>query len=239
VDDKQYKLKIKRFDPEQNSHSRWEEFSLRMEPAQRLLDGLAKIKDEIDGSLTYRRSCAHGVCGSCAMKINGKNSLACQTLFKDMPDSIVIEPLHSFPVIKDLVVDMKPFFEKTEEVLPYLINNTPPPERERPQTPEEQGKILQAITCIMCGSCTSSCPSYQINNRYLGPSTLVKAARFIFDSRDLAEAERLEKIIQSNGIWRCHSIYNCVEACPKNVDIPAHIIKLKQLAVRKKILKRS
>lgn len=232
---KQYRLKIKRFDPDRDSHPRWEEFSLRMQPAQRLLDCLAKIKDEIDGSLTYRRSCAHGVCGSCAMKINGKNSLACQTLFKDMPDLIVIEPLHGFPVIKDLVVDMKPFFEKNEDVLPYLISNTPPPERERLQSPEEQDKILQAITCIMCGSCTSSCPSYQINNSYLGPSALVKAARFIFDSRDSAETERLERVIQSHGLWRCHSIYNCVEACPKKVDIPAHIIKLKRLAVRRKL----
>ncbi len=237
--DKQYRLRVKRFDPELDSHPRWEEFLLRMGPAQRLLDGLAKIKDEIDGSLTYRRSCAHGICGSCAMKINGKNGLACQTLFKDMPDSIVVEPLHGFPVIKDLVVDMKPFFEKNEEVLPYLINNTPPPERERLQSPDEQNKILQAITCIMCGSCTSSCPSYQTNNRYLGPSALVKAARFIFDSRDSAGAERLDRVIQSHGLWRCHSIYNCVEVCPKKVDIPAHIIKLKRLAVRRKLLKRS
>ena len=214
-----------------------------MKPTQRLLDGLAKIKDEIDGSLTYRRSCAHGICGSCAMKINGKNCLACQILFKDMPgsiepDPIEIEPLHGFPVIKDLVVDMEAFFKKNEEVLPYLINNATPPERERLQTPEAQGHILQAITCIMCGSCTSSCPSYHANNRYLGPSALVKAARFIFDSRDSAEAERLEKVIQSHGIWRCHSIYNCVEVCPKKVDIPAHIIKLKRLAVRRKLFRR-
>ncbi len=234
---KQYKLKIKRFDPERNAHSRWEEFSLSMKPSHRLLDALAKIKDEIDGSLTYRRSCAHGVCGSCAMKINGKNGLACQSLFKDMPEFIVIEPLHGFPVVKDLVVDIKPFLEKNEEILPFLINNTPPPERERKQTPQEQNKILQAITCIMCGSCTSACPSYQRNNSYLGPSALVKAARFIFDSRDSAEEERLDKVTQSNGLWMCHSIYNCVEVCPKNVDIPAHIIKLKQLAVKRKILK--
>ncbi len=208
-----------------------------METTERLLDGLLKIKEGIDGSLTFRRSCAHGICGSCAMKINGRNRLACQTLIKDMPDHITIEPLAAYPLVKDLVVDMNPFFAKNDAVMPFLINNEPPPERERLQDPEEQHRILQAITCVMCGSCTSSCPSYWANKEYLGPSALLKAYRFIFDSRDRAEGERLEKILRNNGLWRCHSIYNCVEVCPKEIDITGHLSKLKRLAAKKRFLK--
>ncbi len=230
---KQYKFRIKRFDPEKDSSPQWKEFTVEMEPTERALDGLIKIKETIDGSLTFRKSCAHGICGSCAMKINGKNGLICQTIIKDMPETITLEPLQAFPVIKDLVVDMDPFFSKNELVLPYLINNEPPPERERIQSPEDQEKILQSITCVMCGSCTSSCPSYWADKKYLGPSALLKAYRFIFDTRDRATDERLKKIITHHGLWRCHSIYNCVEVCPKEIDITTHISKLKRMAVRK------
>jgi succinate dehydrogenase / fumarate reductase iron-sulfur subunit len=229
---KKYTFRIKRFDPEKDRSPRWEEHVVELEPFERLLDGLIRIKDEIDGSLTFRRSCAHGICGSCAMKINGKNRLACQTLGKEMPESISFEPLPAFPVIKDLVVDMDPFFEKNAEVLPHLINNEPPPERERLQSPEDQHKILQSITCIMCACCTSSCPSYWADKEYLGPAAVVKAARFILDTRDRASADRLERLAQVHGIWRCHSIYNCVEVCPKEIDITAHISQIKRLAVK-------
>lgn len=230
---KSYIYKIKRFNPQDDRSPRWQEFSVKMEPMERLLDGLIKIKDNIDGSLTFRRSCAHGICGSCAMKINGKNGLACQTLIKDMPEKITIEPLAAYPVIKDLVVDMTQFFKKNEEVLPYLINAEPPPERERLQSREEQEKILQSITCIMCGSCTSSCPTYWADKEYIGPAALLKAYRFIFDSRDRAFDERLGKIIHAQGLWRCHSIYNCVEACPKEIEITRHITEMKRLAVKR------
>lgn len=228
-----YAFKIKRFNPSEDKSSRWQEFSVKMEPMERLLDGLIKIKDNIDGSLTFRRSCAHGICGSCAMKINGKNGLACQTLIKNMPQRITIEPLASYPVIKDLVVDMTQFFMKNEEILPYLINTEPPPERERLQSSHEHQKILQSITCIMCGSCTSSCPTYWADKEYLGPAALLKSYRFIFDSRDRAFDERLGRIIQAQGLWRCHSIYNCVEACPKEIDITRHITEMKRLAVKR------
>ncbi len=231
---KRYRFKIKRFDPEKDASPRWEEYIVGMEPFERLLDGLAKIKDEMDGSLTYRRSCAHGICGSCAMKINGKNRLACQTLSKDMPETISFEPLPAFPVIKDLVVDMDPFFEKKKEILPFLINKETPPERERLQDPEDQHKILQAITCIMCGCCTSSCPIYWADKEYLGPAAILKAARFILDTRDRAAEERLEALCRPHGIWRCHSIYNCVEVCPKEIDVTGHISKMKRLALRRK-----
>ena len=228
---KKYKFKIKRFDPEKENF-RWEEFSVDMKPMERVLDGLDRIKDYADGSLTFRRSCGHGICGSCAMKINGRNSLSCQTLIKDMPETIRIEPLEAFPVIKDLVVDMDDFFKKNDYVLPYLINDEPPPERERLQSPSEQEKILESITCIMCGSCTSSCPIYWTDNQYLGPSSILKAFRFIFDSRDRGKKERLEKILQPHGLWRCHSIFNCVESCPKEIDITGHITELKRLALK-------
>jgi len=232
---KKYIFRIKRFDPEKDTSSRWEEFEVGMEPFERLLDGLTKIKDNIDGSLTFRRSCAHGICGSCAMKINGKNRLACQTLIKDMPDTIEFEPLPAFPLIKDLVVDMDAFFEKQEKILPYLVNDEPPPERERLQSSEDQHKILQAITCIMCGCCTSSCPVYWADKEYLGPAALLKAARFVLDTRDRAEGERLEAVSHQHGVWRCHSIYNCVEVCPKEIDITDHISQLKRLAIKKKL----
>lgn len=228
-----YTFKIKRYLPDQNPRSRWDQFRVKMESMERVLDGLIKIKENIDGTLTFRKSCAHGVCGSCAMKINGKNRLACQTLVKDLPEVIEIEPLPSFPVIKDLVVDMTAFFKKNDKVLPYLINNEPPPERERIQSPEDQHKILESITCIMCGSCTSSCPVFWANKDYLGPSALLKAYRFLFDSRDRATDERLQAITGEDGLWRCHSIFNCVEVCPKEIDITKHILKLKRLAVKK------
>ncbi|MEW6715741.1 MAG: succinate dehydrogenase iron-sulfur subunit [Nitrospirota bacterium] len=228
-----YTFKIKRFNPSEERSPRWQEFSVKMEPMERLLDGLIKIKDNFDGTLTFRRSCAHGICGSCAMKINGKNGLACQTLIKDMPEKITVEPLAAYPVIKDLVVDMTQFFAKNEEVLPHLINNEIPPERERLQSSHEQEKILQSITCIMCGSCTSSCPTYWADKEYLGPAALLKAYRFIFDSRDRAFDERLGRIIHAQGLWRCHSIYNCVEACPKEIDITQHITEMKRLEVKR------
>lgn len=230
---KTYTFNIKRFNPSEEKTPRWQEFNIKMDPMQRLLDGLIKIKENADGTLTFRRSCAHGICGSCAMKINGKNGLACQTLIKDMPEKITIEPLAAYTVIKDLVVDMTQFFKKNEEVLPYMINAEPPPERERLQSSHEQQKILQSITCIMCGSCTSSCPTYWLDKEYLGPAALLKAYRFIFDSRDRAFDERLGRIIHAQGLWRCHSIYNCVEACPKDIDITGHITELKRLAVKR------
>lgn len=232
---KSYLFRIKRFDPDKAPQQWWDDFTIQMEPSERVLDGLIRIKDTMDGSLTFRRSCAHGICGSCAMKINGRNRLACQSLMKDMPEKIVIEPIQAFPVIKDLVVEMEIFFEKNDQLMPYLINNEPPPERERLQSPEDQHKVLESITCIMCGCCTSSCPVFWSDKKYLGPSALLKAYRFIFDSRDRAQDERLERILHPHGLFRCHSIYNCVEVCPKEIDITSHITRLKRLALKKKL----
>jgi succinate dehydrogenase / fumarate reductase iron-sulfur subunit len=231
---KRHRFRIKRFDPERGTSPRWEEFSVEMEPFERLLDGLIQVKDYMDGSLTFRRSCAHGICGSCAMKINGKNRLACQTLSRDMPETIEFEPLPAFPVIKDLVVDMDPFFKKIEEVLPYLVNNEPPPQRERLQSPEDQHRILEAITCILCGCCTSACPVYWADKEYLGPAAILKAARFVLDTRDRAAGERVGRIGGRHGIWRCHAIFNCVEVCPKEIDVTGYISEMKRTAVKKR-----
>lgn len=202
-----------------------------MEPRERVLDGLARIKDTLDGTLTFRRSCAHGVCGSCAMKINNRNALACQTLMKDMPEHVTIEPVPALRVIKDLVVDMDIFFDKNDQVLPYLINDEPICDRERTQSPEEQELIVESITCIMCGACTTSCPSFWHNGNYLGPSALLKAYRFVFDSRDRAAGQRLDRVSAPDGLWRCHSIFNCVTVCPKGIDITRHISALKRRAL--------
>lgn len=235
--DRVKKFRIKRWDPERASKPRWEEFTVSLDPFERLLDGLIRIKDNLDGSLTFRSSCAHGMCGSCAMKVNGKNALACQTLAKNTPEVVVLEPLPAFPVIKDLVVDMDPFFEKIGRIMPWLLEDGPPPERERTQSPEEMKKILDAIKCIMCGCCTSACPVYRAGkDLYLGPASLVKAARFIFDSRDAGWEERLEMVSGKNGIWRCHSIYNCYEVCPRSIDVTGIISRLKRMSVKKMLL---
>lgn len=237
MEDGKYIFRIRRFGPEK-AESRWQdglwqEFAVEMEPTERLLDGLIRIKDTQEGSLTFRRSCAHGICGSCGMKINGRSALACQTLMKDMPETIEVEPLPAFTVVKDLVVDMEPFFEKDAAVMPYLINSEPPPEREWLQAPAEQERLVGAISCIMCACCTSSCPIYWADREYLGPAALLKAARFVFDSRDRAQAERLGKVASREGIWRCHSVYNCVEACPKGIDVAGYISQLKRRSFRK------
>lgn len=226
-------FRIKRFDPEKEPAPRWQEFQVELVPHERLLDGLVRIKEFTDGSLTFRSSCAHGMCGSCALKINGRSRLACQTLADETPDTVIFEPLPAFPVIKDLVVDLDPFFAKIQSVMPYLVNDEPLPERERLQSPEEMEKILDSIRCILCACCTSSCPVYWGDKEYLGPAALVKAARFVLDSRDGKHGERLDLIAGEHGASRCHSIYNCVEACPRDIDVTRHIAKLKREAVKR------
>lgn len=230
-----YTFRIRRYNPDAEPPGRWDIFELEMEPTERLLDALVRIKDTMDGTLTFRRSCAHGICGSCALMINGGNALACQTLMKDIPGNITLEPLPALPVIKDLVVDMEPFFQKNELVMPFLINEEPPSGRERLQSPGDQKKTVESVMCIMCSCCTNACPSSWHDGKYLGPSALLKAYRFIFDSRDRAGEERLERIARPHGLWRCHSIYNCVEACPKEIDVTRHIAELKRLAAKRRL----
>jgi succinate dehydrogenase / fumarate reductase iron-sulfur subunit len=225
------KLRIKRYDSERDEKPHWQEFTVEAEPTDRVLDVLLHIKSYIDGTLVFRRSCAHGICGSDAMRINGLNRLACKTLVKDVSSPIEIEPLNGLPVIKDLIVDMQPFFEKFRIVKPYLVNDETPPPVEGRQTPEERERFDDTTKCILCASCTTSCPSFWTNREYLGPASLVQAHRFIFDSRDRAAAERLDVVNAREGVWRCRTIFNCAEACPREINITKAIGQLKKALV--------
>ena len=221
-------VEIKRFNPDTDEKSRWDKFVVEAEPSDRVLGVLQSIKDHQDGTLGFRRSCAHGICGSDSMLINGINRLACKVLVKDVGDTIKIEPIRGLPVIKDLIVDMEPFFEKFRIVKPYLINDEPPPPTEWTQSPIERALFDDTTKCILCASCTTSCPSFWSNKDYLGPASLVQVHRFVFDSRDRGGAERLDIINAREGVWRCRTIFNCVEACPREINITKAIGQLKK-----------
>lgn len=212
-------LRIKRFNPEKDQAPWWGDYEVEGEPGERILDLLHKVKWYQDGTLTLRRSCAHGICGSDAMRINGRNRLACKVLVRDLTQPIVVEPLLGLPVIKDLVVDMEPFFKHYRAILPYLINDEPPPERERLQSPEERERYDDTTKCILCAACTTACPSFWAKGEYVGPAAIVQAHRFIFDSRDQGAAQRLAILNDPNGVWRCRTIYNCTEACPRGIRV--------------------
>jgi len=202
---------------------------LEAEPTDRVLDLLERVKGYQDGSLSFRRSCGHGVCGSDAMRINGRNRLACKVLVKDLgAKKIVVEPLLGLRVIKDLIVDMEPFFEHYETVMPFLVNNEPPPIKERLQSPEQRVRIDDTTKCILCAACTTSCPSFWANDQYVGPAAIVNAHRFIFDSRDRAASERLRILSGQFGVYRCHTIFNCTDACPRDIQITKAIGEVKK-----------
>mgnify|MGYP000870969641 CR=1 FL=1 len=222
-------LKIFRYNPEKDEKPHFDTFQVRAEPTDRILDILEYIKGHHDGTLSYRRSCAHGICGSDAMRINGRNYLACKVLVKDLgTDQITVEPLLGLPVLKDLIVDMEPFFEHYRSVLPYLINDEPEPEKERLQSPAQRERFDDTTKCILCAACTTSCPSFWANGKYVGPAAIVAAHRFIFDSRDRAAAQRLEILNDQFGVFRCHTIFNCTEACPREIQITKAIGEVKK-----------
>jgi len=226
----QVRLKIRRYDPDRDARAYWQEFDVEVDPMDRILDALNSVKWYQDGSLTYRRSCAHGVCGSDAMVVNGRNRLACKELIRDVGKRLQIEPLRGFSVIKDLVVDMEPFFAKYRAIKPYLINDDPPPEHgERPQSPEERAVYDDTTKCILCGACTGACPPFWTNNQFVGPASIVNAHRFIFDSRDQGAEERLPLLNSREGVWRCRTVFNCVDACPRDIDITKAIGDIKKL----------
>ena len=226
----QLHLKIRRFDPDKSPKAYWHEFDVEVEPMDRILDALNAVKWQQDGSLTYRRSCAHGVCGSDAMIINGRTRLACKVLVRDVGRRAQIEPMRGFNVIKDLVVDMDPFFAKYRAIKPYLINDDPPPERgERLQSPEERAVYDDTTKCILCGCCTASCPPFWANSDFVGPASIVNAHRFIFDSRDQGGEERLPLLNAREGVWRCRTVFNCVDSCPRDIDITKAIGDIKRL----------
>lgn len=225
----QVTLKIFRYNPEKDKKPHYETYQLEAEPTDRVLDLLEYVKGYFDGTLSFRRSCAHGVCGSDAMRINGRNRLACKLLVKDLgTDKITVEPILGLRVIKDLFVDMEPFFEHYRSVMPYLVNNDPPPKKERPQSIEERERFDDTTKCILCAACTTSCPSFWANDKYIGPAAMVTAHRFIFDSRDQAGVERLKILNDQFGVYRCHTIFNCTDACPREIQVTKAIGELKR-----------
>ena len=220
--------RIKRFDPATDQKPYFKDYEVDLEPTDRVLDGLNEIKWYQDGTLTYRRSCAHGVCGSDAMRINGRNRLACTLLVRDAGNKLTIEPLLGLPIIKDLVVDMEPFFKKYRDIKPYLINDDPAPTRERTQSPEQRAVFDDTTKCILCAACTTSCPPFWANREFVGPASIVNAHRFIFDSRDQGAAERLDILNQREGVWRCRTVFNCTDACPRHIKITQAIEEVKR-----------
>jgi succinate dehydrogenase / fumarate reductase iron-sulfur subunit len=221
-------LRVRRFNPETDQASHVETYKVPAEPMDRVLDLLHWVKWNLDGSLTFRRSCAHGVCGSDAMLINGANRLACKVLVRELGEQISVEPLRGLEVKKDLLVDMDPFFESYREVLPFLINDTPPPDTERRQSPEQRKRFDDTTKCILCAACTTSCPVFWADDRYFGPASIVNAHRFIFDSRDQGAEERLDLLNDKEGVWRCRTTFNCTDACPRGITVTQAIQEVKR-----------
>jgi succinate dehydrogenase / fumarate reductase iron-sulfur subunit len=221
-------LRIRRYNPEVREDPWWDEFAVNMEPTDRLLDALHVVKWYHDGSLSLRRSCAHGICGSDAMLINGRNALACKILVRDVAPKVTVEPIRGLPVLKDLIVDMEPFFQGYERMLPYLINDEEPPDRERRQSPEERERYDDTTKCILCAACTTSCPIFWGDGEYVGPAAIVNAHRFIFDSRDQGGAERLDILADKTGVFRCRTIFNCTDACPRGIKVTKAIQEVKR-----------
>jgi succinate dehydrogenase / fumarate reductase iron-sulfur subunit len=226
----QVTMRVRRFNPEVSADVAWVDYQIEMDPKERVLDALHKIKWEIDGTLTFRRSCAHGICGSDAMRINGRNRLACKTLIKDVnPDKpITVEPIKGLTVLKDLVVDMEPFFQAYRDVMPFLITTGNEPTRERRQSPEQRERFDDTTKCILCAACTTSCPVFWNDGQYFGPAAIVNAHRFIFDSRDEGGEQRLEILNEKDGVWRCRTTFNCTEACPRGIEVTKAIQEVKR-----------
>ena len=221
-------LKIRRYNPEVSPDPWWEEFQVRMEPTDRLLDALHEVKWRLDGTLALRRSCAHGVCGSDAMLINGRNALACQVLVQDVAPKATVEPIRGLAVLKDLIVDMDPFFEGYKSVLPFLVNDGGEPDTERRQSPEERARFDDTTKCILCAACTTSCPIFWGDEEYVGPAAIVNAHRFIFDSRDEGGRERLKILSEKTGVFRCRTTFNCTDACPRGIQVTKAIQEVKR-----------
>jgi succinate dehydrogenase / fumarate reductase iron-sulfur subunit len=228
---------VYRYDPESGQNPRLDTYEVDTgHCAPMVLDALFKIKDEIDATLTFRRSCREGICGSCAMNINGKNTLACTTPWSEIHGAVKIYPLPHLPVIKDLVPDLANFYAQYASIKPWLQTHTPaPPDRERLQSREDQMKVNEPSACIMCACCSTACPSYWWNSdRFLGPAVLLQAYRWLVDSRDEATGERLDALEDPFRLYRCHTIMNCTSACPKGLN-PAHAIaEIKKMLVARR-----
>jgi succinate dehydrogenase / fumarate reductase iron-sulfur subunit len=240
------KLRINRYDPASDGPlkggartDRWEEYTVPFTGTLTVLEALFAIQEQQDGSLAFRYCCRASICGSCAMYINGRYRLACQTNVRHFEgQTITVAPMPHMPLVKDMVVDMTSFFAKYEYIKPWLIRSSQTPEAELPQSPRDRRKLDMPIDCILCGCCYSSCPSVWYEDDYLGPAALLKAYRFEVDSRDEARKERLPRFDNERGVYRCHTITNCVEACPKELNPTEGIQWLKRAAVRRRLLGR-
>lgn len=232
---------IYRLDPAVDKEARYQEYTLEAEPTDKILDCLNEIRWEQDPTLSYRYSCAHGICGSDAMLINGRIELACKRLVRDFKtaNNFVIEPLPLFRVIKDLVVDLDPFFNKHRSVRPYLISDEEAPEKERPQSTGNQEFIEPSLRCILCASCMAACPINRANEKYLGPAALLRAFRYIADSRDTATESRLAQIDNKDGIWGCRTMWWCTDVCPKDIPVTKCLGQIKRLIKEKEKKERS
>jgi len=222
---------IYRFDSTVDKEPRYQEYAVTAEPTDKMLDCLNKIRWEQDSTLAFRSSCAHGICGSDALLINSRVELACQKLVRDFKTgyNFVIEPLPYFKVIKDLVVDLNPFFEKYRRVRPYLINANQPPDRERLQDGKTQQSFEPALRCILCAACTASCPIARANPDYLGPAALLRAFRYILDSRDAVTDNRLDQVDDDDGVWGCKTMWWCTDVCPKGIPVTKCLGQIKRL----------
>jgi succinate dehydrogenase / fumarate reductase, iron-sulfur subunit len=231
------RFKVYRYDPEAGANPRLDTFEIDLaECASMVLDGLIKIKTEHDSGLTFRRSCREGICGSCAMNINGRNTLACTKAIEDLEGDVRVYPLPHQNVIKDLVTDFEQFWAQYETIQPWLQTVSPPPERERRQTPEDREKLDGLYECILCACCSTACPSYWWNSdKFLGPAALLWAYRWIADSRDESTGERLDELEDPFRLYRCHTIMNCANTCPKGLNPAKAIAEIKRLMVERKL----
>jgi succinate dehydrogenase / fumarate reductase, iron-sulfur subunit len=230
------KFRIYRYDPEKDAKPRLQEYDVPLDPHDRmLLDALIRVK-QVDDTLSFRRSCREGVCGSDAMNINGKNGLACITNLKTLKEPVELRPLPGLPVIRDLIVDMSQFFKQYHSVKPYLVNDAPPPEHERLQSPGERDELDGLYECILCACCSTACPSYWWNpDKFVGPAGLLWAYRFMADSRDRDLNHRLDNLEDPYRLFRCHTIMNCVDVCPKNLNPTFAIERIKDLMVKRTV----
>ncbi len=233
-------IRIQRFDPAVDKQPYWQSYVVKTRPAMTVLDALFEILNHQDGTLSFRYCCRAGVCGSCAMVIAGKIRLACETQVSQFvgKKELMLSPLPHQKVVKDLAVDYEHFFDRIKRVKPYLIGKEPYPEREYIQMPKEREPINEPIDCILCGACTSSCTVAWTSSDYLGPAALMKAYRFYADTRDIAKDERLDIIESEDGVYRCHTIFNCVEVCPKKLNPTEAIQKLKIKAAKRRLFGR-
>jgi succinate dehydrogenase / fumarate reductase iron-sulfur subunit len=230
------KISIYRYDPDKDDKPYMKDYDVKLEHSDNmLLDALVRVKD-MDDSFAFRRSCREGVCGSDAMNINGKNGLACITKIADLPEHVTLRPLPGLPVIRDLIVDMTQFFKQYHSIKPYVVNHDAPPERERLQSPEEREELNGLYECILCACCSTACPSFWWNpDKFVGPAGLLQAYRFIADTRDQETSARLDDLEDPYRLFRCHTIMNCVDVCPKNLNPTRAIGKIKELMVRRAV----